>query len=113
MSMKPNTTLIFATLMLLAFTTGGYAQNEAATAQPANQGSDSTSQAGVSDDTAPVALQAAFTSGQTNPPVAAHHDGLWFSTPNGATQLHVHGYAQADDRMFSDNIHDEGLDTFL
>ena len=111
--MKPTTTLIFATLMLLTLTAGGYAQTEAATPQPANKGSDSSSQAGLSDDTAPVALQPAFTSGQTKPPVAARRDGLWFSTPNGATQLHVHGYAQADDRMFSDNIHGEGLDTFL
>jgi phosphate-selective porin OprO/OprP len=47
------------------------------------------------------------------PPVTFRRDGAWFSTHDGATQLHVHGYAQADDRMFSDNIHGEPMDTFL
>jgi phosphate-selective porin OprO/OprP len=47
------------------------------------------------------------------PPVALRKDGGWFSTRDGATKLHVHGYAQADDRMFSDNIRGEGVDTFL
>jgi phosphate-selective porin OprO and OprP len=46
-------------------------------------------------------------------PVSFRRDGMWLSTSDGATQLHVHGYTQADDRMFSDNIHGEGLDTFL
>ncbi len=45
--------------------------------------------------------------------VAFRRDGAWFSTQDGATQLHVHGYAQADDRMFSQTIHGEELDTFL
>lgn len=38
---------------------------------------------------------------------------MWLTTSDGATHLQVHGYAQADDRMFSDNIHGEELDTFL
>src|ERR1700687_524612 len=46
-------------------------------------------------------------------PVSFRRDGLWLSTSDGATHLQVHGYAQADDRMFVDTIHGEGLDTFL
>jgi phosphate-selective porin OprO/OprP len=51
-------------------------------------------------------------SGKRNP-VAVHRDGLWFSTSDGATKLHVHGYIQGDDRMFSASTHGEELDTFL
>jgi len=49
----------------------------------------------------------------SKPPVSVATDGLWFSTADGADTLHVHGYAQADDRMFSSNVHGEGLDAFL
>ena len=50
---------------------------------------------------------------KNNSPVSFRRDGLWLSTSDGATHLQVHGYAQADDRMFVDTIHGEGLDTFL
>lgn len=50
---------------------------------------------------------------ETTAAISFHEDGLWFSTPDKSTYLHVHGYAQADDRMFSSNLHGEGLDTFL
>jgi len=46
-------------------------------------------------------------------PVSFRKDGLWFSTTDQHTQLHVHGYVQADDRWFSANTHGEPLDTFL
>jgi phosphate-selective porin OprO/OprP len=42
-----------------------------------------------------------------------HQDGLWFSTADKPTHLQIHGYAQADDRMFSSNPHGEELDTFF
>jgi len=58
--------------------------------------------------TAPTAVTA-----KSKPPVSVASDGLWFSTADGADTLHVHGYAQADDRMFSSNLHGEGLDTFM
>jgi phosphate-selective porin OprO and OprP len=45
--------------------------------------------------------------------VSVGSSGLIFSTADGADTLRVHGYAQADDRMFSSNVHGEGLDTFL
>ena len=50
---------------------------------------------------------------KSNSSVSLRRDGLWLSTSDGATHLQVHGYAQADDRMFVDTIHGEGLDTFL
>jgi phosphate-selective porin OprO/OprP len=50
---------------------------------------------------------------KSNSPVSFRRDGLWLSTSDGAIHLQVHGYAQADDRMFVDTIHGEGLDTFL
>jgi phosphate-selective porin OprO/OprP len=46
-------------------------------------------------------------------PVSFRRDGLWLSSSDGATHLQVHGYVQADDRMFVDTIHGEELDTFL
>ncbi len=49
----------------------------------------------------------------SNPPMAVQRDGLWFSTDSGSTQLHVHGYAQLDNRMFSNNIQGAALDTFV
>ena len=47
------------------------------------------------------------------PIVAFHRDGLWFSTHDKATHIQIHGYVQADDRMFESNTHGEALDTFL
>jgi phosphate-selective porin OprO and OprP len=47
------------------------------------------------------------------PAVSFGANGLLFSTSDGATTLRVHGYVQADDRMFSSNVQGEPLDTFL
>ncbi len=55
----------------------------------------------------------ALTGHQAAPVVTAGSDGLHFSTANGAATLHVHGYLQADDRMFSSNFHGDPLDMFL
>jgi phosphate-selective porin OprO/OprP len=38
---------------------------------------------------------------------------MWLSTRGGDTHLQIHGYAQADDRMFVNTVHGESLDTFL
>lgn len=45
--------------------------------------------------------------------VVAGSNGLALSSSDGANTLTIHGYLQADDRMFSSNIHGEDLDTFL
>lgn len=66
----------------------------------------------VSDDPS-AAVQPVQTQADENPAVAARRDGLWLSTGDGATQLHVHGYVQADDRMFTSSTHGEELDTFF
>lgn len=99
--MKPNKNLFFVAVTLVLWTSGASAQTVAV--PPA-----------FSDDSSVTAVEPTSTTPTKNvSPVAFRRDGAWFSTHDGATQLHVHGYAQADDRMFSDNIHGEGLDTFL
>jgi phosphate-selective porin OprO/OprP len=45
--------------------------------------------------------------------VVAGSNGLVLSSSDGANTVTVHGYAQADDRMFSSNIRGQDLDTFL
>ncbi len=49
---------------------------------------------------------------KSTPPISFGSEGLLFSTHDKAYQLRVHGYVQADDLMFSSNIHGEDLDTF-
>src|SRR5438477_1758183 len=93
--------LFFFAVMMVIWTVGASAQNVA----PSRAASDDSSVSAVEPtSTAPT---------KSAPPVALRKDGGWFSTRDGATKLHVHGYAQADDRMFSNNIHGEGVDTFL
>src|SRR5579864_7207612 len=70
-------------------------------------------QALSSSDDASTAFEPTTTYTKSTPPISFRRDGLWFSTSDNATQLRVHGYAQADDRMFDSNLHGEGLDTFL
>jgi phosphate-selective porin OprO and OprP len=65
-----------------------------------------------SDATAAI-VESSSATPETAPPVAFHQDGLWFSTPDKSTHLQIHGYTQADDRMFDNNLHGEGLDTFF
>jgi len=57
-------------------------------------------------------VESASTSSKSAARVSAGSGGLIFSTADGADFLRVHGYVQADDRMFSSNLHGEGLDTF-
>lgn len=104
--------LLLSSLALLALTPAAWTQ-----AGPESQGtpakkSVSPVQAAVSDESADP-VQPASTPAHSARPVSFRRDGLWFSTRDHATQLHVHGYVQADDRMFSANTHGEGLDTFL
>jgi phosphate-selective porin OprO/OprP len=57
--------------------------------------------------------QSAFADSLQAHRIWAGSDGLHFSTDDGANTLHVHGYLQADDRFFLNNLHGEGLDVFL
>jgi phosphate-selective porin OprO/OprP len=45
--------------------------------------------------------------------MSASSEGLLFSSPDGSDTLRVHGYLQADDRMFSSNTQGRDFDTFL
>jgi phosphate-selective porin OprO and OprP len=70
----------------------------------------------VAEDSASASpsLQQTVSSPSVAPqPVSVSSSGLWFSTSGGADTLHVHGYIQGDDRMFSSNLTGEPLDTFL
>jgi phosphate-selective porin OprO and OprP len=58
-------------------------------------------------------VKPASVSASSTSPVSVGSSGLIFSTADGADTLHVHGYVQADDRMFSSDVHGEPLDTFL
>ena len=57
--------------------------------------------------------KASTTATRSTSPASFRRDGLWFSTEDNAYQLRVHGYVQADDRMFSSNVNGHELDTFL
>jgi phosphate-selective porin OprO and OprP len=103
--------LFLAAFMLAGLTSGARAQTAAAASEPlANP---APLQAAVSDDGTSAAVQPTSAPVQSTSPLSFRRDGLWFSTHDGATQLHVHGYIQADDRMFSASTHGEELDTFL
>lgn len=107
--------LLSVLLLLTAFTVNVSAQSGGASHVPSLQ--DGTTPAplrtAISDDPEPAAVQPAIVAARHKRPLAFHRDGLWFSTQDGHTQLHVHGYVQADDRMFSASTHGEELDTFL
>jgi phosphate-selective porin OprO/OprP len=64
------------------------------------------------NETAASAAATAATPKKTTPPVSFGADGLIFSTENKAYRLQVHGYVQADNRMFSNNTKGESLDMF-
>jgi len=72
-----------------------------------------SSSAARSGDAAPAPIEPAAAGPRHYGPVSFRRDGLWFSTADAGTHLQVHGYVQADDRMFLSNIHGEPVDTFL
>ncbi len=67
----------------------------------------------LSPNSAPSSPSESTAIGQTNGPISVRRDGLWIATRDDATELHVHGYVQADDRLFFQNTHGKDLDTFL
>ncbi len=106
--------LLFAVLAMAGLTAGASAQTEAASSgELLNEPFLAPPQSAASDDGPPSPVQPASASAHSTSPVSVRRDGLWFSTRDGATQVQVHGYVQADDRMFSATTHGEGLDTFL
>ena len=107
--------LIFANVMLAAFAAASFAQTDSPTSNGLSTNKPPVSApALVSDTSAPAAaIQPTSTAAHHTGSVSFRRDGLWFSTSDESTHLQVHGYAQADDRMFWSNTHGEGLDTFL
>ena len=64
-------------------------------------------------DTSAIVEQSPTQARKNAPPISVSSSGLLFSSADGANTLHVHGYAQADDRWFSSNVTGEPLDTFF
>lgn len=101
---------VLSTALMLAMSAAGvWAQTETVSSN-ATQGA--PVQAGLSDNSS-EALQPVSAPTRSTRPVSFRRDGLWFATHDNSTHLQIHGYVQADNRMFSANIHGEGLDTFL
>jgi len=109
--------VIFANVMLVALTAAGLAQTDSTSSQalPAS-GSPTISAAAVTSNgssKAAAAIQPTSSAPRHHDPVSFRRDGLWFSTSDGSTHVQVHGYAQADNRLFWSNTKGLGLDTFL
>jgi len=64
-------------------------------------------------DAASAFVESASAAPGTNSAISFHRDGRWLLTEDKSMHLQIHGYAQADDRMFSSNLHAEELDTFF
>jgi phosphate-selective porin OprO/OprP len=115
--MKSMHSLLLASV-IAALASGAWSQTESATSDVSSSKATvpSTLAAGadgaVSDD-ASAAMEPAYSAVNERKTVAARRDGLWFSTADGSTHLQVHGYVQADDRMFTPSTKGEQLDTFL
>ena len=107
--------LILAHVMLAALAASSFAQTEPASSQalPAASAPPVSAKAASSTEGSAAAIQTTSTAPTQHGPVSFRRDGLWFSTADGSTHLQVHGYAQADNRMFSSNTHGQELDTFL
>jgi phosphate-selective porin OprO/OprP len=110
--MKPPKYLLLTTVVVAALATGAWTQT--ASSQPLSDESPlPATQGALSEGSSSPAVESASTQRKSSPPVSFRRDGLWFSTHDGSTQLHIHGYAQLDDRMFSASTRGEELDTVL
>jgi phosphate-selective porin OprO and OprP len=105
----------FANLMLATLTVAGFAQTDSASSQTLSSAKQIsiTAQPALSDGSAPAAVQPTTPAPHHAAPVSFRRDGLWFSNSDGSTHLQVHGYAQADNRLFWSNTRGQDLDTFL
>jgi phosphate-selective porin OprO and OprP len=112
--MKSSNALLLAAI-IAALSVGAWSQTGPASSEAATSSASSapaTSDRPVSDDSS-AAIEPVSTQAETHSTVSARRDGLWLSTANEATLLHVHGYIQADDRMFTSSKNGEELDAFL
>ena len=107
--------VILAHLMMAALTAASFAQTDSASSQalPAASAPPVSAKTATSTEGSAAPIQTTSTAPIQHGPISFRRDGLWFSTADGSTHLQVHGYAQADNRMFSSNTHGQELDTFL
>jgi phosphate-selective porin OprO/OprP len=108
--------VIFAISMLAAITGAGFTQTDFTSSQAVSASTPpAVSAPAVASDVSSktAAIQSIFKAPRHYAPVSFRRDGLWISTSDGSTHLQVHGYAQADNRMFWSNTKGEGLDAFL
>jgi phosphate-selective porin OprO/OprP len=107
-------TALLSGVILTAFATFASAQTVDTPPQPnPNSSPSSASLSALPNSPPPSPVQPTVKSAGQYGPVSFRQDGFWISTADKSTQLHVHGYLQADDRMFTANTHGEELDTFL
>jgi phosphate-selective porin OprO and OprP len=108
-----NSRVVILAVALVALGATGFAQTATTSESSPTTKTPPPVTAALSSDDAPDPIQPA--SSQVGPArsISFHRDGLWFSAEDGQTHLQVHGYAQADDRMFSADTHGEPVDTFL
>ena len=112
--MKTILTTIAAVLALAHVATSIQVQAQTPASQPISTTSVSGSrQSALSDNPGPDPIQPTVTENHSRGPAYFRRDGFWLSTNDGSTHLQVHGYAQADNRMFTSNSHGEELDAFL
>lgn len=105
--------LKFVLLLNMMLATGGtsFCQTESAPSQTLSPANAQAISSAADDPPAPV--QIGSPAANHHGPVSFRRDGLWLSTLDGGTHLQIHGYAQADDRVFWSNTHGKALDTFL
>jgi phosphate-selective porin OprO and OprP len=109
--MNPRVAIL--AVALVALRANGLAQTPTTSESPPAVQTPAATPAALSSVDAPDPIEPVSTQASQARSISFHRDGLWFSAQDGQTHLQVHGYAQADDRMFSANTHGEPLDTFL
>lgn len=111
-----NSRTLFIATILLAAAAVATAQTDGLPSAPsadAVSGTSSTLPSFASNANTAAPVEPAIAASRENRHISFRRDGIWISTEDGHTFVQVHGYVQADDRMFSSTTHDEGLDTFL
>jgi phosphate-selective porin OprO and OprP len=108
-----NPRVVMLAFALAALPASGFAQTPTTSESSPAIPSPTPVPATLSGVDSPDPIEPASTQAGQAHPISFHRDGLWFSAQDGQTHLQVHGYAQADDRMFSADTHGEPVDTFL
>jgi hypothetical protein len=100
--MKTTLTTIVTLLGLVYFATNVQAQAQTPASQPISTSSVfGPTQSALSDSPEADPIQPSVSESRSTGPASFRRDGFWLSTNDGRTHLQVHGYVQADNRMFS------------